>query len=137
MLVRPSCHRGPLTFPRRLIKTTVETVRTRLDRIYLETLVAHALAPPPPHSFSSPTADAAAGVRATQDEIDSLYLEILPVAQMAAEQQHLEPALRAVAHGGATRAGRSEAAVGHVSRFGVFFGGGGLVAGVRCFWPWS
>lgn len=33
---------------------------------------------------------------ALQDEVESLYAEILPVAQMAVEQQHLEPALLAV-----------------------------------------
>lgn len=35
-------------------------------------------------------------VKALQEEVESLYSEILPVAQMAVEQQHLEPALKQI-----------------------------------------
>ncbi|QPH02372.1 hypothetical protein C2857_006581 [Epichloe festucae Fl1] len=74
----------------RLIKTTVETVRTRLDTAYLETLV---------------TAERSGAVKPAtreevtelQEEVESLYSEILSVAQMSTEQQHLEPALQAIA----------------------------------------
>ena len=41
-----------------------------------------------------------AEVAALRNELESLYAEILPVAQMSAEQQYLEPALRLTAtHG--------------------------------------
>ncbi|GAB0134711.1 hypothetical protein EsDP_00003069 [Epichloe bromicola] len=74
----------------RLIKATVETVRTRLDTAYLETLV---------------TAERSGAVKPAtreevtelQEEVESLYSEILSVAQMSTEQQHLEPALQAIA----------------------------------------
>lgn len=73
-----------------LIKTTVETVRTRLDTAYLETL---------------DTAERSGAVKPAtreevtelQEEVESLYSEILSVAQMSTEQQHLEPALQAIA----------------------------------------
>ena len=68
----------------RLIKHTVEGIRTRLDRIYLEALS---------HSTYGSDADSRE-VGEMQEELESLYSEILPVAQMSAEQQFLEPALR-------------------------------------------
>ncbi|EFY90559.1 hypothetical protein MAC_03337 [Metarhizium acridum CQMa 102] len=73
----------------RLIKATVETVRTRLDTIYLETLVT---------AERSGTAKSATNdqVKTLQDEVESLYSEILPVAQMSIDQQYLEPALKAL-----------------------------------------
>ncbi|EFY97466.1 hypothetical protein X797_007191 [Metarhizium robertsii] len=71
----------------RLIKATVETVRTKLDTIYLETLVT---------AERSGTAKPATNeqVKSLQDEVESLYSEILPVAQMSIDQQYLEPALK-------------------------------------------
>ncbi|TWU75767.1 hypothetical protein ED733_002641 [Metarhizium rileyi] len=74
----------------RLIKATVETVRTKLDTIYLDTLVT---------VERSGTAKPATNdeVKELQDEVESLYSEILSVAQMSIEQQHLEPALQALA----------------------------------------
>ncbi|PBP17858.1 hypothetical protein BUE80_DR011371 [Diplocarpon rosae] len=72
----------------RLIKHTVEGIRTRLDRVYLEGLGASNTCGD--HKEDSEVND-------LQEELESLYSEILPVAQMSAEQQFLEPALRAVA----------------------------------------
>ncbi|KAK4098969.1 hypothetical protein N658DRAFT_202422 [Parathielavia hyrcaniae] len=74
----------------RLIKFTVEGVRTRLDRIYLESLEL----PVQSGSGSRVTADEVATLQA---ELESLYAEVLPVAQMSAEQQFLEPALKSLA----------------------------------------
>jgi hypothetical protein len=71
----------------RLIKYTVEGIRTRLDRIYLDALN---------NSTNSLDVDDKE-VGDLQDELESLYSEILPVAQMSAEQQFLEPALREIA----------------------------------------
>ncbi|KAL2259425.1 hypothetical protein VTK26DRAFT_6909 [Humicola hyalothermophila] len=73
----------------RLIKFTVECVRTKLDRIYLESLEV---------SAQSVTTDRVSPdeVSALQEELESLYAEILPVAQMSAEQQFLEPALKSL-----------------------------------------
>lgn len=71
----------------RLIKHTVEGVRTRLDRIYIDALnnSAHGHDPEGQEDVD------------LQEELESLYSEILPVAQMSAEQQFLEPALREIA----------------------------------------
>jgi hypothetical protein len=72
-----------------LIKHTVETTRTRLDRIYLEE-----------SSKSIGAADEDANdpeVIALKEELESLYSEILPVAQMSIEQEYLEPALQVIA----------------------------------------
>lgn len=71
----------------RLIKHTVEGIRTRLDRIYLNALN---------NAANCPDTDGQESVD-LQEELESLYSEILPVAQMSAEQQFLEPALREIA----------------------------------------
>jgi prefoldin subunit 5 len=70
-----------------LIKHTVEGIRSKLDRIYLEALNNSSHSPEP----------AEEEVRELQEELESLYSEILPVAQMSIEQQYLEPALRTIA----------------------------------------
>lgn len=70
----------------RLIKHTVEGIRTRLDRIYLQGL-----------NGSATNDSDSQEVVELQEELESLYSEILPVAQMSAEQQFLEPALREIA----------------------------------------
>lgn len=73
----------------RLIKFTVQGIRIRLDRIYLEAL-----------QNSQDTQDqddsSDAETQALQEELESLYSEILPVAQMSVEQQYLQPALRMI-----------------------------------------
>lgn len=73
----------------RLIKYNVECIRTQLDRSYLESL----------QSFSesgSGTQAPKEEIAALQKELESLYSEILPVAQMSVEQQWLEPSLRSL-----------------------------------------
>ncbi|KAK4155765.1 hypothetical protein C8A00DRAFT_41688 [Chaetomidium leptoderma] len=74
----------------RLIKFTVEGIRTKLDRLYLESLEL---------STQSGTTNRVSPdeVSALQEELESLYAEILPVAQMSTEQQFLEPALKSLA----------------------------------------
>lgn len=80
----------------------VETVRTRLDAVYLE-----ALADADGHATDDDVQD-------LTEEVESLYAEILPVAHMCVEQNFLEPALKAVdAHG--QGGGGMTAAVGYVS----------------------
>lgn len=90
----------------RLIKHTVEGIRTKLDRIYLEALNSSAVTngdkPEPPESTD------------LQGELESLYTEILPVAQMSIEQQYLEPALREIASRNGQGKQRSEKAVKYV-----------------------
>ncbi|KAG5800168.1 hypothetical protein H9Q69_000750 [Fusarium xylarioides] len=92
----------------RLIKTTVETLRTRLDRIYLEAILD-----------AERTGDVKAAtqedVKALEEELESLYSEILPVAQMSAEQQHLEPALKATNAQSGQSIHRSAVAVSYVN----------------------
>ncbi|KAF4636224.1 hypothetical protein G7Y89_g1879 [Cudoniella acicularis] len=73
----------------KLIKHTVEGIRTRLDRIYLESLDAS--------SEDTLGQGDSQESQDLQEELESLYSEILPVAQMSAEQQFLQPALRTIA----------------------------------------
>ncbi|KAK3295335.1 uncharacterized protein B0H64DRAFT_441756 [Chaetomium fimeti] len=73
----------------RLIKFTVEGIRTKLDRLYLEALELSSQSGSPRVSADQ--------VSALQEELESLYSEILPVAQMSTEQQFLEPALKSLA----------------------------------------
>ncbi|CRK25609.1 hypothetical protein BN1723_013622 [Verticillium longisporum] len=90
----------------RVIKYTVEMTRTRLDRTYLEALES---APRSEHT------DAPAGeVKALQEELESLYAEILPVAQMSVEQQYLEPALKSLSDKNGQSVGRSMAAISYI-----------------------
>ncbi|KAM0414679.1 hypothetical protein ACHAPT_013482 [Fusarium lateritium] len=91
----------------RLIKTTVETLRTRLDRIYLEATLAAERS----GDVKSATGD---DVKALEEELESLYSEILPVAQMSAEQQHLEPALKSTDSHSGQSLHRSAVAVSYV-----------------------
>lgn len=92
----------------RLIKYTVECLRTKLDRLYLEALEA---------SLTSKPSDKASKeeVSALQDELESLYSEILPVAQMSVEQQHLEPSLRSLSAKNGSSLNRSAEALDYVS----------------------
>jgi hypothetical protein len=88
----------------RLIKHTVEGIRTRLDRIYLEAL---SNAPADRNADEQEISD-------LQEELESLYSEILPVAQMSAEQQYLEPALQTLKANNGQRQERSVKAMQYV-----------------------
>jgi len=90
----------------RLIKHTVEGIRTKLDRIYLHSLQNSATSQEPD---SQETTD-------LQEELESLYSEILPVAQMSAEQQFLQPALKAIAATDGQGQERAAIAVEYVCR---------------------
>ncbi|KAL5599308.1 hypothetical protein FOVSG1_007120 [Fusarium oxysporum f. sp. vasinfectum] len=92
----------------RLIKTTVETLRTRLDRIYLEAILAA-------ERSGDVKAATQEDVKALEEELESLYSEILPVAQMSAEQQHLEPALKSTNARSGQSIHRSAVAVSYVN----------------------
>ncbi|KAL0472809.1 hypothetical protein QR685DRAFT_515128 [Neurospora intermedia] len=73
----------------RMIKFHVEGIRTRLDRIYLETLHAAVESRAGDHGSTVTVED----VAAVQRELEELYTEILPVGQMSIEHQFLRPAL--------------------------------------------
>lgn len=73
-----------------LIKYTVEGVRLRLDRAYIEALGVHQVE-------KRSTVQNEQEVAELQAELDSLYSEILPVAHMSAEQRYLDCAVRAIA----------------------------------------
>ncbi|UKZ51212.1 hypothetical protein TrVGV298_004969 [Trichoderma virens] len=73
----------------RLVKITVETVRAKLDTTYMETLVEAERS-----GRVKPSTDDE--VKALETEVESLHSEILSVAQISVEQQHLEPALQTV-----------------------------------------
>jgi len=86
----------------------VDTIQTRLGRIYLEALACDG------DDDDDVTTD---DVEALQDEVESLYSEILPVAQMTVEQQHLDPALSSVAKHGGISLEQTAAAMDYVWRF--------------------
>lgn len=91
----------------RLIKHTVEGIRTKLDRIYLEALNTS--------DGSTNGDDEGKEVADLQEELESLYSEILPVAQMSTEQQFLEPALREISARNGQGHDRTVKAVHYVS----------------------
>ncbi|AEO68724.1 a3180d0a-819e-45aa-94ff-4af92c298886 [Thermothielavioides terrestris] len=91
----------------RLIKFTVEGIRTRLDRIYLESLELTA-------KTGASTQVSAEDATALQEELESLYAEILPVAQMSTEQQFLEPALKSLAAKNGQNLARSAKATSYI-----------------------
>lgn len=91
----------------RLIKYTVESIRTKLDRLYLESLEASLKSGA---GAKTPKQD----VSPLQDELESLYSEILPVAQMSVEQQYLEPSLRSLSAKNGTSLNRSAEALDYV-----------------------
>lgn len=93
--------------PYRLIKFTVEGLRTKLDRIYLESL-GSSIRSGATRRVSSDE------ISTLQDELESLYSEILPVAQMSVEQQFLEPALKNLASKRGQGIAKSEEAVNYV-----------------------
>ena len=97
----------PLLMKFRLIKHTVEGIRTKLDRIYLEALNNLSHGPEPEEQE----------VRELQEELESLYSEILPVAQMSVEQQYLELALRTIAASNGEGEERTVKAVKYVRLF--------------------
>ncbi|KAB5517503.1 hypothetical protein GE09DRAFT_566794 [Coniochaeta sp. 2T2.1] len=73
----------------RLIKYSVEACRTRLDRTYLESLQAASTA-------NGRHTVQVEDIKTVQEELESLYSEILSVAQMSVEQQYLAPALKSL-----------------------------------------
>ena len=91
----------------RLIKYVVEGIRTKLDRLYLESLESSPAARRRDDSHPD-------DIAAIQEELESLYAEILPVAQMSAEQQYLEPAFAGLAAKNGSSLLRSEKAVDYV-----------------------
>lgn len=91
----------------RLIKHTVEMIRTKLDRTYLEAVESALVMTP-----AASTED----VKAIEAELEELYTEILPVAQMSAEQQFLEPTVRSMREQDASNLARSSEAMKYVSR---------------------
>lgn len=93
----------------RLIKYTVECIRTKLDRLYLESLELYVESDTSIHAAKDE-------VHSLQDELESLYSEILPVAQMSVEQQWLEPSLRSLSAKNGQSLGRSAEALSYVSR---------------------
>ncbi|KAK1756381.1 hypothetical protein QBC47DRAFT_379831 [Echria macrotheca] len=91
----------------RLIKFMVEGLRARLDRIYLEALNSSMRS-------GATRRVSPAEVSGLQEELESLYAEILPVAQMSVEQQFLEPALKTLADKHGKGLARSEEAVSYL-----------------------
>lgn len=92
----------------RLIKYTVECIRTKLDRSYLESLEAFT-------KSGSENQAPKEELGALQEELESLYSEILPVAQMSVEQQWLEPSLRSLSAQTGQGVGHATEAIQYVS----------------------
>ncbi|KAF3769449.1 hypothetical protein M406DRAFT_343702 [Cryphonectria parasitica EP155] len=92
----------------RLIKYTVECIRTKLDRVFLESL-GSAQKP-----IQTDEDTAGEDIAAQQEELEELYAEVLPVAQMSVEQQCLEPSLRSLSAKNSNSAGRSSEALEYI-----------------------
>ncbi|CAP68299.1 uncharacterized protein PODANS_7_3870 [Podospora anserina S mat+] len=92
----------------------------RLDRIYLETLEEK--------NSGSSSRVSPGEVSSLQEEVESLYSEILPVAQMSVEQQFLEPALKKVEAKNAQEQAKSKQATGYVGGLDTAVGVLGLTA---------
>ncbi|KAG5958444.1 hypothetical protein E4U57_001307 [Claviceps arundinis] len=92
----------------RLITMTVQTVRARLDTIYLETLVA---------AENSGAMKPATGQEVTelQEEVESLYSEISSVAQISIEKQYLEPALQSIATKNGRRLSKTVSSLNYIT----------------------
>ncbi|KAI6354962.1 hypothetical protein MCOR25_008395 [Pyricularia grisea] len=98
----------------RLIKYTVETLRTKLDRLYLEALEKEdgklRIGADSQRRRDVPKEE----IEEMQAELEELYTEILPVAQMSVEQQFLEPAVQSLAGRSASNLTRSVEALDYV-----------------------
>ncbi|VUC21980.1 unnamed protein product [Clonostachys rosea] len=101
----------------RLIKITVETLRTKLDRVYLEALTNA-------ERSGEARATTVEEVRALEEELESLYSEIFPVAQMSVEQQYLDPASKSIGGRSGQSLQRSVAAFTYVR---ISLTGGGTI----------
>lgn len=97
-----------------MIKYNTEAVRIRLDRTFLEALHESETARAT-HQEPTPNSQQAE-IHALKEELDSLYSEILPVAQMSVEQQYLEPALRKLASEDIRREVMTSKVLNYVSR---------------------
>ncbi|RDL38167.1 Uncharacterized protein BP5553_05600 [Venustampulla echinocandica] len=100
----------------RLIKHTVEGIRTKLDRVYLETICGPSHVANGGEIESEDTQD-------LQDELESLYSEILPVTQMSTEEQFLKPALQGIAASSGQGQERAAKAVNYIHKCLVFLVG--------------
>ncbi|KND86777.1 hypothetical protein TOPH_08583 [Tolypocladium ophioglossoides CBS 100239] len=92
----------------RLIKITVETIRTKLDMAYLDSLTTAERSGRAKPAISDE-------VKVLQEEVESLYSEILPVAQMSVDQQHLEPAIKSATARGGQSLDRTAAALTYIN----------------------
>jgi len=106
--------RGTVLIQARLIKHTVEGIRTRLDRIYLDALNKSS------STKNSHDADSQE-VNDLQEELESLYSEVFSVAQMSAEQQYLEPALEKISSNNGQGQERSVKAIQYVTNLSRCF----------------
>lgn len=86
----------------------MESVRIRLDRVYVESLDGSQV------DKNDTTRQNGTEVIELQTELDSLYSEILPVAQMSVEQRYLHCALRAIAAQGNEGLERSRRIIAYV-----------------------
>lgn len=92
-----------------LIKYTVEGVRVKLDRLYIEGLEGH------PGSLADGAGVQNEDMAGLKAELESLYSEIVHVAQMSAEQRYLQLALRSIAAQGGQGTERSKKIAHYVS----------------------
>jgi hypothetical protein len=89
----------------------VEGIRTRLDRIYLESINDRL------RTMEETVTVNDAEAAALREGLESLYSEILPVAQISTEQQFLQPAVRAIFAESVQSKNRSLVAIDYVNGY--------------------
>lgn len=97
-----------LTYSARLIKFSVETIRTKLDRVFVQSIYE---AQRSGRKMEASLEEEEALVA----EVESLFTEIFTVAQMSVEQQYLDPAMRSLSEKNAKSVTRTLEAVTYVS----------------------
>lgn len=93
----------------RLIKFSVETIRTKLDRVFVQSIYE---AQRSGRKMEASLEEEEALVA----EVESLFTEIFTVAQMSVEQQYLDPAMRSLSEKNAKSVTRTLEAVTYIDR---------------------
>jgi hypothetical protein len=91
-----------------LIKHAVEGVRAKLDNVFLQHVDSDVY-------FDGCGLVEDSQIRALREEVDSLYSELLPLAQMSVEQRFLQRSLRGITAQSISAVEKSQTVLDYVS----------------------